>query len=538
MISKNRQIDLLARRGDLVRARAILLTVSGLWLALGVLVAAVMCQMWSPVVAFLFGKSFRSTADFLEILAFTCAPLAVMGFAVNHLYAMNLPGRVTVITCSSLLLAIPIFMALIHYNKPSVGVTGGMGRHQCDHLARLGPVGRLTTLQRHASNHQPYIDIGTAMRILITGGAGFIGSNLALALNNAGHEVTVLDSLSPQIHGENPRTSTLFRSIESQVTFIEGSVTEESAWLDALEGQEAVVHLAAKTGTGQSMYEIKRYVNINVGGTASMLNLLASRPHSVRKVVVASSRAVYGEGKYRSADGIVYPGARRAEDMQAGRFDLYDPRSATALEMLPTDEDSKIHPSSVYGITKHGQEQLVMTVCPALGIAATALRYQNVYGPGQSLSNPYTGILSIFSTRILHGRSINVFEDGRERRDFVYVDDVVQATVSALMSPEADGEVFGIGSGVGTSVLAAAQMLVAQFGRDVPIQVSGAYRLGDIRHNVADLSKARRLLGYEPTVDFETGIARFVRWVLTQPRQPDAYDRSLGQLKDKGLMHG
>jgi dTDP-L-rhamnose 4-epimerase len=377
------------------------------------------------------------------------------------------------------------------------------------------------------------------MRILITGGAGFIGSNLALALRQGGHEVTVLDSLSVQIHGADPRRdSALFKSIEQKVRFIEGSVTDASAWEAALEGQEAVLHLAAETGTGQSMYEIKRYVDVNIGGTALMLDLLANRPHGVRKLVVASSRALYGEGKYLGAQGVVYPGARREQDLAAGRFELYDPATGAALAVQPTDEDARIHPSSVYGITKQNQEQLVMTVCRSLGIAASALRYQNVYGPGQSLSNPYTGILSIFSTRILHGKPISIFEDGRESRDFVYIDDVVQATQLALFRAEADGEVFGIGSGVPTSVLAAAEALRARYARPVDIAITGAYRLGDIRHNYADLTKARRLLGFEPQVDFESGIGRFVDWVLTQPVQRDGYEKSLDELKAKGLMRG
>lgn len=378
------------------------------------------------------------------------------------------------------------------------------------------------------------------MRILITGGAGFIGSNLALALIRAGHEVTVLDNLSRQIHGDDPRAkSPLFKSIDGQVRFIEGSVTDEAAWRSALEGQEAIVHLAAETGTGQSMYEISHYADVNVGGTALMLQLLAStRPHSVRKVIVASSRALYGEGKYRSATGIVYPGARHDADLKAGRFDLYCARTGEPLELLPTDEESAIHPSSVYGITKQTQEQLVMTVCPTLGIAGTAFRYQNVYGAGQSLSNPYTGILSIFSTRILHDKPINIFEDGLESRDFVYIDDVVRATMAALFTDEANGQVFGIGSGVPTSVLTAARTLMAKFGREVPVQVTGQYRLGDIRHNFADLGKARRLLGFEPSIDFEAGISRLVQWVLQQPIQADGYERSLAELKSKGLMRG
>ena len=377
------------------------------------------------------------------------------------------------------------------------------------------------------------------MRILITGGAGFIGSALALHLLDGGHEVTVLDSLSPQIHGADGRQSALFRRIDGRVRFIQASVTDVAAWPEALDGQEAVVHLAAETGTGQSMYELHRYADVNVGGTALLLQHLARRQgHGVRRMVVASSRALYGEGRYRTVEGaLAYPEARKADDLRAGRFDLYDAQGRT-MEMLPTDEESRIHPSSVYGITKQSQEQLVMMMGRALGIAPTALRYQNVFGPGQSLTNPYTGILSIFSTRILNGRSLAIFEDGLESRDFVYIDDVVAATAAALFDPAAEGEVFGIGSGVATSVMEAARTLIAALGQEVPVKVTGAFRVGDIRHNVADLEKARKLLGYEPSTPFAAGIERFAAWVRTQPLPDDGYERSLKELKDRGLMRG
>ena len=233
------------------------------------------------------------------------------------------------------------------------------------------------------------------MNILITGGAGFIGSSLAIQLIGRGHIVTVLDSLSPQIHGADPlRNSPLYLKIKDKVCFVQGSVTDESAWRSVLGGQDAIVHLAAETGTGQSMYEIKRYVDVNIGGTALMLDLLANTKNQVKKVVVASSRSIYGEGKYHSkALGIVYPSARNDVDMRIGKFDPLCPKTGEPMTALATDEEAKIHPSSVYGITKQNQEQMVMTVCASLGIGCSALRYQNVYGPDQSLSNPYTVIL-------------------------------------------------------------------------------------------------------------------------------------------------
>lgn len=374
------------------------------------------------------------------------------------------------------------------------------------------------------------------MNILVTGGAGFIGSNLACRLLDEGHAVTILDSLSPQVHGREPENdSPLYAAIRGRVRFLHASVCDD-IWAEALEGQDAVVHLAAETGTGQSMYEIRRYVEVNVGGTARLLDFLANNRHGVKRMVVASSRAIYGEGKYLEEDGTpIYPAGRNPADMKAGRFELYSSRSGKPLTLVATNEDVQLRPGSVYGITKLNQEQMVMTVCPSLGIEAVALRYQNVYGPGQSLSNPYTGILSIFSTRIRNGNPINIFEDGRESRDFVFIDDVVDATLRALVQPEAANHVFAIGSGVATDVLSVARALVACYARDVPVEVTGAFRLGDIRHNLADIAKARRLLGFEPKVDFAEGIRRFAAWVVRQAVAEDTYESSIAEMRRKGL---
>jgi dTDP-L-rhamnose 4-epimerase len=374
-------------------------------------------------------------------------------------------------------------------------------------------------------------------RVLITGGAGFIGSRLALALSRQGCDVTVLDNLSPQIHGPRPRESALYRSIDGHVRFIEADVTDRSALAAALSAQDAVVHYAAETGTGQSMYQIDRYARVNVGGTSLLLDILANASHQVKRVVVASSRSIYGEGKYRSAEhGVVYPGHRSASTMSAGDFEVHHPDGGGSLEVMPTDESSMIHPSSVYGITKQVQEQLVMTVCPAINVEGVALRYQNVYGPGQSLSNPYTGILSIFSNLIMSGKPINVFEDGRESRDFVYIDDVVEATMRAIFQPAAANEVFNVGSGLPTDVLTVARTLLQHLGKEVQVNVSGNFRIGDIRHNYACMQKASRLLGFEPTFDFVTGTRLFCEWVKTQGPVKSDYEGSIREMKEKGLL--
>ena len=353
-------------------------------------------------------------------------------------------------------------------------------------------------------------------RILITGGAGFIGSALCKVLLKNNFDVTILDTLSPQIHGDDPaETSPLYKSVKGKVNFILGSVTNKKDLEKALKDQEIVVHYAAETGTGQSMYQIQRYVEVNIGGTAEMLDILANTKHSVKKIVVASSRSIYGEGRYFSTElnSFVYPKHRVSENMDKGDFDVKHPNCNLPLQLVATDEESKIHPSSVYGITKQNQEQLIMTVCPTIGIAPVAFRYQNVYGPGQSLTNPYTGILSIFSTLIKTGKQINIFEDGKESRDFVFIDDVVDATYRGITNDNANGEVFNVGTGVPIDVITVAQTLIKGYGIDTPLRISGNYRLGDIRHNFASMDKIKAKLNFTPAYSFEKGIQKFIEWV-------------------------
>lgn len=373
--------------------------------------------------------------------------------------------------------------------------------------------------------------------ILITGGAGFIGSNLALKLVAKGYNVTVLDTLSKQVHGENPEESSpLYLSIKDKVTFIKGSVTSREDWMKALEGQESVIHLAAETGTGQSMYEIEKYVDTNIGGTALLLDILTNCKHNVKRVLVAESRAIYGEGKYHCDKcGDVYPTDRRDEDMSKGDFECHCPKCNGAVTLVATTEDSVIHPSSVYGISKQVQGQLVNLVCQTIGVEYVSFRYQNVYGPGQSLANPYTGILSIFSTRIKNHNSINIFEDGKEARDYVYIDDVVDATILGLEVPEADGHVFNVGTGVAIDVLTVANTLCEKYGIEVPVTVSGNYRIGDIRHNYADITLARTILGFNPRWNFSQGIEQFTNWVNLQEIQEDKYEASIEEMQRKGL---
>lgn len=370
-------------------------------------------------------------------------------------------------------------------------------------------------------------------KILISGGAGFIGLNLSLKLSKRGYEVAILDNLSEQVHGKNAE---LPSELKGKVDFIRGDVRNVDDWRKALVGVDAVVHLAAETGTGQSMYAINKYVGTNVSGTANLLDILTNEKTSVKKVLLSSSRAIYGEGRYRCQnDGYVYPGTRKDEDMLAGDFECKCPVCGGRVKLVSTIENSIIHPTSIYGITKHTQERLIMVACKAINIPAVVLRYQNVYGPGQSLSNPYTGILSIFSTRIKNKHGINIFEDGKETRDFVYIDDVVNATILALESDNASYETFNVGSGVLTDVYMVANTLKKAYKSDVELKISGNFREGDIRHNYADINSIKNKLNFHPNISFDEGIMNFVKWVNNQSVLEDRYEQSIKEMKDKGL---
>lgn len=375
------------------------------------------------------------------------------------------------------------------------------------------------------------------MNILITGGAGFIGSNLALKLKDKGHQVRVLDNLSEQIHGKNPEVnSDLYNSIKNKVEFIKGDVTSKEDWMKSLENIDVVVHLAAETGTGQSMYEIEKYVKTNIMGTAILFDILTNNKHSVKKVVVAESRAIYGEGKYICEKcGDVYPEDRELKDLEAGDFEVKCPKCKGKVRLVGTDENSAIHPSSLYGLTKDFQGKMSLLIGKSIGIPVVTFRYQNVYGPGQSLKNPYTGILSIFSTRIKNGNDINIFEDGKESRDFVYIDDVVEATMLGIEKDLANYNSFNVGTGVNVDVLTVANTLKRLYSSDIKIEVSGNFRLGDIRHNYADITKAKTLLGFVPKFDFATGMKEFTKWVNSQEIEEDNYEKSIEEMRKKGL---
>lgn len=376
--------------------------------------------------------------------------------------------------------------------------------------------------------------------VLITGGAGFIGSHLARCLLADSYSLRILDPLAHQVHGNVPHD--LDWLCGENIEFLRGSVTDRRTVEDALQGVEHVVHLAAETGTGQSMYELTRYNEVNSQGTAVLLDVLANRRDlGVRRIVLASSRSVYGEGAYvctacGDAAGRLFPGARPAAQLAGHRWDPLCLQCGGTLSAVPTKEDDPVRPASIYAATKYAQEDLVRVACEALNIDYAILRLQNVYGEGQSLKNPYTGILSIFSTRIRRGLDLPIFEDGMESRDFVYIDDVAQAIQACLASVSPINRVVNVGSGVGTSVMDVARQLVASLGGSVPLRVTSEYRLGDIRHNVADVTRLGELLPGGARIGLAEGLDRFASWVKTQPLPEDQLERANSELRKRKLM--
>jgi dTDP-L-rhamnose 4-epimerase len=378
-------------------------------------------------------------------------------------------------------------------------------------------------------------------KVLITGGLGFIGLALARTLVHRGMTVRLLDNLSPQIHGvlTQPELGSLVEGHHVEV--MRGDVCERRDWVAALRDVTSVVHLAAETGTGQSMYRIGDYTNTNVLGTALMLDVLANDHHAVAKVLLASSRSVYGEGAYHCpVCGLVYPPMRSPGSLSVGQWEPHCPTCIGSISPVATHESAKTSPASVYAATKLAQEDLVRVAAGALGIPFLIFRFQNVYGEGQSLNNPYTGILSIFSNRIQQGKAVVLFEDGKETRDFVHVSDAAEAMALGLLSDGGDGLTMNVGSGAQVSVETIARSLQRYFRDTSAPLVSGQYRLGDIRHNFADISLIGRALGFSPKLPLEEGIPRFVRWVKTQPiaenGAEDGLDRANRELIERGLM--
>jgi dTDP-L-rhamnose 4-epimerase len=364
--------------------------------------------------------------------------------------------------------------------------------------------------------------------ILITGGAGFIGSHLADELLAHGHRVRALDSLVEQVHGPNARPTYL----DPDVELVVGDVRDADVVREALRGVDSVVHFAARVGVGQSMYELAEYAGANTTGTAVLLQTILDRP--VRKLLVASSMSVYGEGAYETQDGRPHVVTERSpEQLVDGAWDPRD-GDGRPLTPVPTPETKQPALTSVYALTKYDQERLCLIFGAAYGIPTVALRFFNTYGTRQALSNPYTGVLAIFASRLLNDRPPLVFEDGLQRRDFVSVSDVAQACRLALESDGADGRALNIGTGREVTVLEVAAKLAEVLDTALEPEVTGKYRAGDVRHCFADVSLARELLGYEPQVELEDGMAQLADWLQGQVAD-DRVDAATAELAARGL---
>lgn len=371
------------------------------------------------------------------------------------------------------------------------------------------------------------------MKVLVIGGAGFIGSHLVDGLRARGYETRVFDNLDPQVHGEGKRRPAY---LPADIELILGEVGDRDALRQAIVGVEAIFYQAAAVGVGQSMYEIRRYVEVNSLGAATLLDILANEHHRVRKVIVASSMCVYGEGAYEClACGRVHPQRRSGEQLANQGWEMRCPLCGAVAKAALSSEDQPLHSTSIYAITKRDQEEMFLTVGRAYDIPTVALRYFNVYGRRQALSNPYTGVAAIFCSRFLNGQGPVIFEDGQQSRDFVHVGDIVQANLLALEKEEANYEVFNVGTQKVTTVLQLAGLLGQHLGCDQPPIVANQYRQGDIRHCFADTAKIRGRLGYEPRMSMDQGVGELVEWVRTQVSR-DLFARAQKEMIQKRLI--
>ncbi len=369
-------------------------------------------------------------------------------------------------------------------------------------------------------------------KVLVTGGAGFIGSFIVDQLVEKGHDVVVLDNLDKQVHptGEKPEW------LNGKAEFIKGDVRNKDGLKKAFEGVEVLFHEAAAVGVGQSMYEIGYYVDANTGGTANVLEFLANQEHSVKKMMVAASMSEYGEGLYEcSSCGKIEPGMRKEGNLASGKFEHFCPNCGKALKPVPTPETKHLDCKSVYALTKKDQEELVLMVGKAYGIKAVALRYFNVFGARQSLSNPYTGVAAIFMSRIKNGNRPIVYEDGLQTRDFVSVHDIAKANILAMEQNSANFEVFNVGSGQPLSIKSVAEKIAGLYGLDLKPEITNKFRKGDIRHCFADISKIKSRLGFEPSVSFEEGMKEIIEWSQSVKAE-DRFDEATRELKKKGLI--
>ncbi len=368
-------------------------------------------------------------------------------------------------------------------------------------------------------------------KILVTGGAGFIGSFIVDKLVELGHEVRIFDNLEPQVHqGKIPDY------LNKKAEFVKGDIGDYGALKKAMQDVDVIFHKAAMVGVGQSMYQIRRYMEVNTLGTANLLDILVNSKHNVKKLIVASSMSTYGEGSYECETcGIVNPPLRADEQMRGEDWELHCPKCNKICRPVPTKESKRQESNSIYAITKKDQEDMVLNIGKTYGIPAVALRYFNVFGPRQSLSNPYTGVAAIFMSRIKNGHKPLIFEDGNQSRDFISVHDIVESNILTMNSNHADYEVFNVGSGRQVTILQVAETIAKLYGKDMVPEVTKKFRKGDVRHCFADISKIRGKLDFEPKISFEQGMKELIQWADTAEAE-DNVDRATEELKEKGLV--
>lgn len=370
-------------------------------------------------------------------------------------------------------------------------------------------------------------------KILITGGAGFIGSHLLDALVEGGHSVRIIDSLEPQVHGLS-RQKPDYLSPEAE--FIKSDIRNSDVLKKAIKDIEVIFHFASAVGIGQSMYEINRYTNCNISGTANLLETIISRKNKIKKIIVASSMSIYGEGKYRCLScGVIYPKTRFFKQIKNKYCELRCSRCQKTLRPVATDEEKPSFPQSIYAITKSTQEQMCLSIGRAYKIPTVALRFFNVYGTRQALSNPYTGVLAIFSCRVLNNKPPVIFEDGLQTRDFIHIKDIVQANILAMEKKEADFQIYNVGTGKGTSIVKIAEVLIKKLNLPLKIKVTNRFREGDIRHCFADIAKIKKELGFSPQIIIEEGIDDLISWLKNQSAI-DKISQMEQELKARGLI--
>jgi len=370
------------------------------------------------------------------------------------------------------------------------------------------------------------------MRILITGGAGFIGSLTVDKLVNLGHRVRIFDNLDPQVHPAGHLPNYINKNAE----FKKGDIRDYDSLKRSVRDIDVVFHFAACVGVGQSQYLIKKYTDVTIGGTANLLDILVNTKNKVKKVIVAASMSSYGEGLYKCGTcGNVRPGLRSDGQLKKKRWEPACLCCGKPLKTVATGEGEEQQCSSIYAITKKAQEDMALNIARAYKIPAVGLRYFNVYGPRQTLSNPYTGVCAIFLSMIKNGHSPVIYEDGLQTRDFVSVHDIVEANILAMNKKEADYQVFNVGSGSPVSIKAIAEILIGLYGKPLKPKITNQYRKGDIRHCFADISKARKLLGFAPRINFKDGMKELIEWSRTE-RARDGFEKARLELKRKGLL--